>query len=257
MEGRSRFVSDHNERIISEFSGKAELYAQAEELNDVGALTLLSEQVRLDAGDVVLDVACGPGVVSCHLAKTARSVVGIDLTEAMLEQARIHEKRQGLDNVTWIRGDVADLPFPAGTFSLVVSRYAFHHILEPSRVLHEMRRVCSATGRIAVVDVALPDKPTLADRFNAAEQLRDPSHVRALSVSGHRDLLAEAGLTAVSVAAYRIEFELEHLLEFSSASEQEKSRFRELLTEDSGLFLRARGQEEIVSYPISVFVASR
>lgn len=250
-------MSDHNERIVSEFSRKAELYAQAEELNDIDALNLLSEQARIVPEDVVLDVACGPGIVSCHLARTARSVIGVDLTEAMLDQARINQSQQGLENISWTRADVTRLPFPDRRFSLVVSRYAFHHLLDPRRVLDEMLRVCSPTGRIAVADIALPDDSGISRNFNAAERLRDPSHVKALSVVEHRDMLADAGLTIRACEGYRIQFELENLLRYSSASESDKQRIPELLADSSDLLFQTHNHQSFVYYPISVFVASK
>ncbi len=249
-------MSEHNKRVVSEFSRKADLYAQSEALNDVGALNLLAETAGLVADDVVLDVACGPGVVSCYLAGTARSVVGVDLTEAMLEQARINQDREGLQNVSWVLGDVSELPLPDGAFSLVVSRYALHHVLEPKAVLHEMIRACSERGRVVVVDVAVPDTK-LSEDFNTAERLRDPSHVRALSAREQRDLLTDSGLTIRSAAEYRVEYELEHLLEFSSASERDKHRIRELLAADESPFFERREERSFVRYPIVLYVASR
>jgi ubiquinone/menaquinone biosynthesis C-methylase UbiE len=103
--------------------------------------------------DTVLDVACGPGLVACTLAEVAQHVTGIDLTPAMIEQAQARQKAKGLMNLTWLVGDAVPLPFPETAFSVVVTRYSFHHFLDPKAVLAEMVRVCSPAGRVAVIDV--------------------------------------------------------------------------------------------------------
>ena len=76
-------------------------------------------------------------------------------------------------------GDVLPLPFPESSFSAVITRYSFHHFLEPEAVLAEMVRVCQPGGRVAVVDVFM-STPEQAEAYNRMEKLRDPSHTLAL-----------------------------------------------------------------------------
>src|SRR5437762_9440222 len=115
--------------------------------------------------DTVLDVACGTGLMSCAFAKVARHVTGIDLTPAMIEQAKAMQKADGLTNLTWHIGDVLPLPFSDGSFSLVFTRYSFHHLLDPKAVLAEMVRVCAPGGRVVVVDVFMSN-PDQAEAYN-------------------------------------------------------------------------------------------
>src|SRR2546430_13716130 len=153
---------------------------------------------RYDTG---LYVACGPGILACAFARVARHVTGIDLTPAMLERARLLQAEQGLTNVTWRRGDVLPLPFADAEFTLVVSRFAFHHLLDPGAVLGQMRRVCAPGGTVMVIDSAPAQEK--ADAFNAMEALRDPSHVRALPLVEHLALFANAGLGEPRPTFYR------------------------------------------------------
>lgn len=92
--------------------------------------------------DTALDVACGPGLLTCALAARVRHATGIDLTSAMLEQAREVQSERGVANVAWDQGDVTRLPYKDGEFSIVATRFTFHHFLDPLAVLKEMRRVC-------------------------------------------------------------------------------------------------------------------
>ena len=122
----------------------------------------------------------GRGWWSAAFAKICRHATGIDLTPAMIEKAREHAAALALTNVDWHIGNVLPLPFPDRSFSLVVSRFAFHHFVDPLAVLREMARVATRPGRVVVADMAASDDPRRADAFNRMERLRDPSHTRAL-----------------------------------------------------------------------------
>jgi ubiquinone/menaquinone biosynthesis C-methylase UbiE len=74
------------------------------------------------------------------------------------------------------------LPLPDAAFSVVVTRYSFHHFLDPKAVLAEMVRVCRPGERVAVIDV-FTSGPEHAEVYNRVEKLRDPSHVRALPLA--------------------------------------------------------------------------
>ncbi len=119
-------------------------FATAPSIKDEAALKLIVEFSGAGASDTVLDVACGPGLVVCAFARVVRHATGIDITPAMLDRARSTATQQGLTNVTWRQGDVLPLPWPDASFSIVTSRFAFHHFLEPGAVLREMARVCRA-----------------------------------------------------------------------------------------------------------------
>ena len=129
-------------------------------------LSLLVEASGAGPADAVFDVACGGGNVVCAFARVVRHATGIDLTPAMIEQARVLERDQGLANVSWRVGDVVPLPFPDGAFSIVTARYAFHHFLDPRAVLAEMKRVCAPGGRVLVADTDASSDPAKAAELN-------------------------------------------------------------------------------------------
>ena len=133
------------EMTIDQFTRQAEGYARSATIRNDDALRRLVELAELSANDTTLDVACGPGLVACAFAPHVRHATGIDITPAMLDQARHLQAEKRLRNVSWIEGDVTRLPFPDGEFSVVTSRYAFHHFADPLDVLREMIRVRSRT----------------------------------------------------------------------------------------------------------------
>src|SRR5262249_53215851 len=141
---------------------------------------LLAKAARLQPADKLLDVGCGPGLVSCALAPQVAHVTGIDFTPAMIDQARALQATKQLTNLTWQIGDMRALPFPDASFSCTISRYTFHHLLDPAVVFTEMLRVTQPGGRILLIDVAPEkDKRTAYDHM---EKLRDPSHTSAMTI---------------------------------------------------------------------------
>ena len=175
----------------------------------------------------------------------------------MLEQARKTQQEQGLKNVSWQSGDVYSLPFPDPQFSIVSSRFVFHHLQDPLAALKEMKRVCKPGGKIMVADMApLPEK---ADALNAAELFRDPSHVRAMPVDELRGLFDYAGLSAPQIFGYRMEGELEDLLARSFPNQGDADRVRRIYDEsisDDALDLNTRreGGKIFYSFPVAVLV---
>ena len=132
--------------ILDQFTRQAVPFSQLPAHSNDEANRLLIDLARVGPLGTVLDVACGPGLVACALARIARHVTGVDLTPAMIEQAQARQQGMGLTNLTWLIGDAAPLPFPDHRFSVVVSRFSFHHFLDPAAVLGEMVRVCSSGG---------------------------------------------------------------------------------------------------------------
>ena len=141
-------TADHREAILDQFTRQAVPFSTAPGIKNEQALSLLVEASGAGPTDTVLDVACGGGNVVCAFARVVRHATGIDLTPAMIEQAKALERDQGLANVSWRVGDVLPLPFANGAFSIVTARYAFHHFLDPRAVLAEMKRVCARGGRV-------------------------------------------------------------------------------------------------------------
>ena len=185
----------HRHNILDQFTRQAEPFAQAMARSPRESLSLLLDGAGVTASDTALDVACGPGIVTCALASVARHAIGIDLVPAMIEQARKRQMEMGLENIDWRLGDVARLPFRDAVFSLVVTRYSFHHFLEPRRVLEEMARVCRPGGRVGVAD-ATPEAGK-ATAYDELETLRDPSHTRALPLEQLQALATGLPLTLV------------------------------------------------------------
>lgn len=169
--------SPHDHEVVHQFTRQAEGYSRLTRPASQERQQTLAALLGASADDLVLDVACGPGSLALDLAPCVQWVTGIDLTPAMLEQARAEQQRRALPNVSWQVANAGALPFAEHGFSLVACRAAFHHMEEPRRVFAEMVRVCRPGGRIAVIDVAPRQEESAA--YDAVERQRDSSHVHA------------------------------------------------------------------------------
>lgn len=245
----------HRELILDQFTRQAVPFATAPAIRNQEALNRIVEITDAGSEDTVLDVACGPGLLVCAFARMVRHATGIDLTPAMLDQARALADREGLQNVTWRQGDVLPLPCADETFSIVSARFAFHHFLDPLAVLKEMRRVRRQGGRVVVADSA--PAAGKADAFNAVERLRDPSHVRAMAVEELRELFASVGLAEPKVETYRLEGELEDLLRRSFPNEGDADRIRRIFADsiaDDALDMAVRRENGKIYYGFPVAI---
>jgi ubiquinone/menaquinone biosynthesis C-methylase UbiE len=250
--------TEHSQRIVDQFTRQAVPFATAAAIRDQEFLSRIVRMADTGIADTVLDVACGPGLLACAFARAASHATGIDLTPAMLVQARALQTEQGVENVTWEQGDVLPLPYGDANFSIVTARYAFHHFLDPLAVLREMRRVCKPMGRIVVADSAPAAEKAAA--FNEMEVLRDPSHVRAMPPEELRALFASAGLPEPRVEMYSMEAELEGLLQrsFPDSGNAERIRkmFEDSLTDDGlGMATRRKNGRIVFAYPIAILAS--
>jgi ubiquinone/menaquinone biosynthesis C-methylase UbiE len=185
---------DHLHRTKQEFARQAEGFSASPATTDRQQARRLVEAIGADAKGLVLDVACGPGIVTVELAAIAREVVALDLTPQMLAKARERCEQAGRVNVTFKEGSAAELPFPDNCFDAVVTRLSFHHFEDPRRVLREVTRVVKVGGTVVVADVTSSEDAEKSALQNAIERLRDPSHVRMLSTSELEALLCEPPL---------------------------------------------------------------
>jgi ubiquinone/menaquinone biosynthesis C-methylase UbiE len=140
-----------------------------------------------------VDLACGPGTFVRPMARHVKRAAGVDITPAMLARARKEAEAAGLANTTFFCADVEALPFADASWNISLCGYALHHLLRPAQVVREMARVVRPGGRVAVVDMILPEGAD-AETHNRIERVRDPSHTRTLTVAELKNLFRDAGL---------------------------------------------------------------
>ena len=184
---------DHLQRTQNEFTRQARQFASSASITAAELTARFVDAVTAGADATILDVACGPGIVTAGLAAKVRAVVAFDLTPEMLLQARARCGKAGLTNVRFEQGSATALPFPDDTFDGVVTRLSMHHFDAPRLVLAEMLRVLKPGGTFVIADVISSADAAESELHNAIEVLRDPSHVRMLPVAELTSMIADAG----------------------------------------------------------------
>lgn len=123
------------------------------------------EHLPVEPSDRVLELGCGTGICTKRLAEAAETVDGIDISGRQLEYA---SRKDGLEDVHFVRGDAQHLPYEDGSFDAVVSVGTLPYVPEPVTMLQEARRVVGADGRLFVVG---PKRPAGPVRRRIAEAL--------------------------------------------------------------------------------------
>jgi SAM-dependent methyltransferase len=246
----------HDAQILDQFTKQAAPFAERHRRDD-DLIRLLVETSGVEPGDRVLDVACGPGIVACALAEHAGHVTGVDFTPAMLEQAAALQRAQNLSNVDWREGSATRLPFPDASFDCVVTRFSFHHYVDPDASFREMVRLCRPGGTILVADVA--PRPEACAAYDAMEKQRDPSHTRALAEDEFVALGRAAGLTLRDKRRHDLATDVDGLLSSSFPPAGGAESFRSMIEADLasgrdtlGIQARRAGTEIMFHFPVLV-----
>jgi len=205
--------------VREQFGANAAAYVSSPVHAQGASLARLVERVAPGPGWRVLDVATAAGHTALAFAPYVAAVFGLDLTPQMLPLAARQAAERGATNTIFVAGDVDDLPFAAGAFDVVTCRIAPHHFPDVGRFVQEAARSLRPGGLLAVVDNVVPGsrlRGKKADRqreagayVNAFEKLRDPSHVRCLSMEEWHEALDAAGLAVEAAEALdkRLTFE--------------------------------------------------
>jgi SAM-dependent methyltransferase len=169
---------------------------------------VLLDLAQPHAGERVLDLACGSGIVARRAASRMGSdaqVVGIDLNPAMLEVAQAQAEREGL-RIDWQQCDVSALPFDDGGFDLALCQHGLQFVPDRTAALREAHRVLRARGRLALAVWDDLERHAFWSRFN--EVLVELIGIPALAAPfalGDADelrlLLQMAGFEAIDVSA--------------------------------------------------------
>lgn len=117
------------------------------------------EALHLEPGDTVVEIACGTGL-NFSLYQEAvgpqGKIIGVDLTDAMLDQARQRVADNGWENVELVQADAREYEFPAGA-DAIISTYALSLIPECDRVLERAADALAPGGRLALLELQIPE----------------------------------------------------------------------------------------------------
>ena len=199
----------HTSRVRDEFAHQAESFARSPTMSMAETLDVLVDLVPADPAARWLETACGPGLIARAIAPRVGSVVGIDLTAAMIEKARADATAAGVENVSFEVGDATALDLPDDSLDGAITRFSLHHIPAPVRVLTALDRMLPPGGYVVVSDFVTDDDGASAAWQEQIERLRDPSHWALLTPSRIAAMAAGIGLEPDQerVVPFEIDFE--------------------------------------------------
>jgi SAM-dependent methyltransferase len=111
----------------------------------------LLERVQPEPHHAVLDVGCGCGATTLAAARRARTALGVDLSEPLLEVAAERARSASVDNAEFVVADAQTYPFAEGAFDLVISQFGVMFFDDPLSAFTNLRRALAAGGRAAFV----------------------------------------------------------------------------------------------------------
>jgi SAM-dependent methyltransferase len=156
-------------------------------------------------GETVLDLGSGGGIdvlLSARRVGPAGKAYGLDMTDEMLELARENQRRAGLANVEFLRGEIENIPLPRSTVDVIISNCVINLSADKGRVLREAFRVLKPGGRFAVSDVVL--RGDLPEPVRRSVALWTGCISGALHETEYSQLLAAAGFTDVTIEPTRV-----------------------------------------------------
>jgi arsenite methyltransferase len=199
----------------------ADLYndQQKGELPDAAVLASLgcgnpTALAELKSGETVLDLGSGGGIdvlLSARRVSPGGKAYGLDMTDEMLALARENQKKAGVDNVEFLKGEIENIPLPENSVDVVISNCVINLSADKGRVLREAFRVLKPGGRLAVSDVVTRGEIPLEIRKSML--LWVGCVAGALDESEYREKLAAAGFKHINIEPTRI-FRAEDALSF-------------------------------------------
>jgi len=164
----------------------------------------------IEEGQVVLDLGSGAGMdllLAAPKVGPRGRVIGVDMTDAMIDRARANIEAAGFSNVEVRKGLIEDLPVASGSVDWVISNCVINLSPEKDRVFREIARVLRPGGRMSVADIVVEQLPA---RLRANAALYVACLAGAVSEAEYRAGLEEAGLSEVEVVD-RLVYEGEQL----------------------------------------------
>jgi len=269
--------SEELKRFESEgWNARADTYGDLTGRVTVLVADALLDAASVDAGDRVLDVACGGGQVAGRAAARGASPAGVDLAEAMVEQAR-----RDHPGIAFEVADAEALPAADGAFEAAVGGFILNHLPHPERCAAECARVVGPGGGVAFSVWDHPERARLIALVGEAVERAGgdrsagvpdgPDDFRFADPSEMRSLLRGAGLERIEVRSHELSIEVpgtdalwDGLMgglarapaTVEAHGESMRARVREAFTEIAAGFRRPGGGREVLDVPVMVILGS-
>jgi len=159
----------------------------------------------LNAGEIVLDLGSGGGLdvlLSAKRVGPTGKAYGLDMTDEMLALARENQRKAGVTNVEFLKGEIEQIPLPNNSVDVIISNCVINLSADKDRVFAEAFRVLKSGGRLAISDVVARGPVPKAIRLSI--ELWIGCVAGALEESEYRQKLAAAGFEAIHLEPTRL-----------------------------------------------------
>ena len=168
-----------------------------------GNPTALAE---LKPGEVVLDLGSGGGIdvlLSARRVGPSGKAYGLDMTDEMLTLAGENQRKAGLTNVEFLKGEIEHIPLPDNSVDVIISNCVVNLSADKDRVIAEAFRVLKPGGRLAISDIVVRGD-SVPELIRRSMELWVGCIAGALDESSYREKLTNAGFEGIDVEATRI-----------------------------------------------------
>jgi len=169
---------------------------------------------QLNQGETVLDLGSGGGIdvlLSARRVGPTGRVYGLDMTDEMLALARENQRKAGVENVEFLRGEIESIPLPGSSVDVIISNCVVNLSSDKDRVLAEAFRVLRPGGRLAISDVVV--RGPVPAQIRRSVELWVGCVAGALNDEEYRDKLAKAGFEEIDLEPTRV-YRVEDAREF-------------------------------------------
>jgi len=160
---------------------------------------------QLSPGEVVLDLGSGGGIdvlLSARRVGLTGKAYGLDMTDEMLALARENQRKAGIQNAEFLKGEIENIPLPDNSVDVIISNCVVNLSADKDRVLREAFRVLKPGGRLAISDVVVSGG--VPDQIRKSVELWIGCIAGALHEDEYTAKIAQAGFERVSIEPTRV-----------------------------------------------------
>jgi ubiquinone/menaquinone biosynthesis C-methylase UbiE/DNA-binding MarR family transcriptional regulator len=160
---------------------------------------------ELAAGEVVLDLGSGGGIdviLSAKRVGPTGKALGLDMTDEMLEIARENQRKAGVENVEFLKGDIESIPLPDSSVDVIISNCVINLSADKPQVLREAFRILKPGGRFAVSDIV--SRGPIPDELRHDMEMWTGCIAGALEENEYRSYLRDAGFESIEIEPTRV-----------------------------------------------------
>ncbi|RPI14767.1 MAG: methyltransferase domain-containing protein [Ignavibacteriae bacterium] len=164
-----------------------------------------TEFAQIKKGDTVIDLGSGAGndaFVARAIAGESGKVIGVDMTEAMIEKARTNNDKLGFNNVEFRLGDIERMPITANTADVIISNCVLNLVPDKKKAFAEIYRVMKPGGHLSVSDIVI--KGALPKVIQSAAEMYVGCVGGAIEMDEYISAMEKAGLTNIKIQKERV-----------------------------------------------------